>query len=115
MLENLVGPDNSVLTAKIDLVVKRIRGAYASGGRELGVDGTIPDSEVNRALNLIRWDYLTGFPALKAFQTPDRKKASEDGDAWFDQIASRKLSGTGSAQIVSGNTRRATRAQLSGL
>lgn len=95
----------------------QVRKAYTDGGRPLDPDSatTIPASEFERAIAIARWKWLNSFPALKALQTDARKKASEDAETYFTQIATRELKGSGGAEIVSSQTRRMTRQQLDGI
>lgn len=96
-------------------VTELIRKAYTDGGRELGDAGTVPEGEKTRAIALARWRLLISFPALKSMQTPERKKAAEDAEAWWMQIAKRELKGTGGAEIAVARERKRTPAKLNGL
>lgn len=97
-------------------VIDQVRKAYLDGGRTIDVsEATIPDGEKPRAIAIARWKLLISFPSLKFMQTADRKAANDDAQNYFMEVAKRELTGDGGSQVVSSQTRRATRAKMEGL
>src|SRR5882757_10593394 len=68
-------------------VIVAIRGKVAAGGNQLDEDGTIPDQLQMEAMDIIRWRWLTAFPALKQLQTPERKAAYDEAMATLKEIS----------------------------
>ncbi len=100
----------------VQRAIDQVRKSYRDGGRTLdSAEGTIPDGEKPRAIAIARWKLLISFPALKAFQTADRKSASEAAESYLMEVATRKLTGDGGSQVISSQTRRATRDKMEGL
>lgn len=101
----------------VSKVIDQVRKAYLDGGREIDQtdDSSIPDGEKVRAVAIARWKLLISFPQLKTMQTAERKSAHDDANEYFMQVAARKLTGSGGSQIVSSQTRRATRCKMDGL
>jgi hypothetical protein len=58
---------------------------------------------------------LISSPALKALQTQSRESACNRSMDYLTEIARRKISGTGAAQLVNPQPRVSTRKTLSGL
>lgn len=107
---------SDALSGIITGVVDQVRKAYLDGGRGvIGDEGTIPDGEKPRAIAIARWKLLISFPALKYMQTAERKTAHDDAQSYFMEVAQRKLTGEGGSQVVSSQTRRATRCKMEGL
>lgn len=99
-----------------DQVVEQVRDAYISGGRSLGPDRTMPAGLKVRAVAIALWRFVTeGVGKNDGLQTAGRKDAADEATKYLGRIASREIKGAGSAQIVSGNKRQATRDTLSGL
>ena len=99
-----------------DQVVQQVRDAYLSGGRPLGDDGTIPSGLKMRAIAIALWRFITeGVGKNEGVQTRSREDGFKDAVAYLQRIAERTIKGTGSAQIVSGQPRQATRKTLGGL
>ena len=94
-------PGSTSLPAIITLVINQIFQACDDGGRLVdNVDaGTIPPGEKNRAIALARWKYLLALPTGKALQTEERKKAHDDAEAYFLQIAQRKVAHAGAVSL----------------
>ena len=90
------------LPAIIGLVVNQIYQAYDDGGRLVdAVDpGTVPPGEKNRAIALVRWKYLLALPTGQALQTAERRTAHDEAEAYFLQIARRKVSRPGAVGIA---------------
>lgn len=115
VLKNIRGGEEK-LADILGRVIDQVRKAYLDGGR--GVDAseaTVPDGEKPRAIAIARWKLLISFPMLKSMQTADRKAAHDDAQSYFMEVAKREISGEGGSQIVSSQTRRATRAKFEGL
>ena len=99
----------------IGTVIDQIRLAYADGGRDVDpLSGTIPDGEKNRAIAMVRWKYLVALPTGKSL-AENRQSEAKTAEDYFLEIAKRTLQGSGGAEIVSQQTRRATRCKLNGL
>lgn len=114
VLQNIQGGDE--LAHIVARVIAQVRKAYIDGGRDIdSTEGTIPEGEKTRAIAIARWKYLVSFPQLKTMQTDTRKKASEDAESYFMEVATRKLTGSGGSQVISSQTRRATRDKFEGL
>jgi hypothetical protein len=113
MLKAIAGSDDTA-AGIVERVTEEVREAYRSGGRPVDGDG-IPAAMQSRAVAIARWRLLTSYPQLAKLQTKDRKDANDAAMKYLDQIATREIRGSGSAQIVSGNARQATRTKLSGL
>jgi len=97
-------------------VTEQVRDAYHSGGRPLGAEGTIPANLKGRAIAIALWRFVSeGVPKNEGVQTKQREAAYTEATDYLTQIATRKITGGGSAQIVSQKTRQATRDTLSGL
>lgn len=90
------------LPAIIGLVVKQIYQAYEDGGRLVdAVDpGTVPPGEKNRAVALVRWKYLLALPTGQALQTAERRMAHDEAEAYFLQMARRKVSRPGAVGLA---------------
>jgi len=90
------------LPAIIALVVNQIYQAYDDGGRLVdSVDpGTVPPGEKNRAVALVRWKYLLALPTGQTLQTLERKLAHDEAEAYFRQIAQRKVSRPGAVGVA---------------
>ena len=104
------------LAATVQSVTEQVRHAYISGGRYVGDEGTIPAGLRSRAIALALWQFLTtGVAANERIHTVERRKAAEEAQSYLDKIASREIQGSGSARIVTGSKRVATRDHLNGL
>jgi hypothetical protein len=115
VLKNIGGADK--LAGIVQGVIDQVRKAYLDGGRgvDAASDSSIPDGEKNRAIAIARWKLLISFPALKSMQTADRKTAHDDAQTYFLEVSSRKQTGEGGSQVISSQTRRATRDKFEGL
>lgn len=104
------------LAAKVQQATGQVRDAYRSGGRLLGDHGTIPAGLKDRAVAIALWRFLVdGVARNDSVHTREREHAYDEAVKYLEAIARREIKGTGSAQIVSGNKRQATREKLSGL
>lgn len=116
VLNRIRATEDDPLPGIIVRVMDQVRKAYRDGGRIVDVtEATIPDGEKPRAIAIARWKLLLAFPALKNLQTADRKSAHDDAQTYFTEIAKREISGEGGSQIISSQTRRATRSKFEGL
>ena len=96
-------------------VTNQIREAWQSGGQVLGPLGTIPDGMQDRAVAIALWRYINRLPKNDNIQTPARRGNYDDAKEYLMQISTRKVTGSGGAQIARGGPRRATRRQTDGL
>ena len=104
------------LQAICDQVTEQIREAYRSGGRPMGDDGTIPASQKMRAIAIALWRFVSeGVAKNEGIQTKQREAAATEAQTYLVRVATREIKGSGSAQIVSGNRRQATRRTLGSL
>jgi hypothetical protein len=95
---------------------EQIREAYRSGGREVGADGTIPDSMFNRAVAIALWRFVSeGVPQNDGIQTKPRKSDFDEAIEYLRKISMREIKGSGGAEIVSKQVRKNTRRRLDGL
>jgi putative salt-induced outer membrane protein YdiY len=90
------------LPAIITLVVNQIWHAYHDGGRlvDFAAPGTVPAGEKNRAIALARWKYLLALPTGRSLQTDERRKAHDDAETYFLQIAQRKIPHAGTVNLA---------------
>jgi hypothetical protein len=101
-------------------VTTQIRQAYENGGREVPSgdenEGTIPEGLKARAIAIALWRFVSeGVPKNEGIQTRAREAAYKEATDFLEKIAQREIKSPGSAQIVSSQTRQATRAKLDGL
>lgn len=89
-LQAIQGADTN-LPAIAGRAVRAARGTIAAGGNPLGAADTIPDQVRDDVIAIARWTWLTSFPALKAFQTKDRKDAHDNGRTRLDAIAAGRV------------------------
>ena len=88
--------NNAALVDIIDKVSSQVWEAFNNGGRVVDVQGigTIPPSEKNRAIAVVRWLYLLALPSGKSLQTPERQKMHDDAIAYWEKIAKREIYAT---------------------
>ena len=96
------GDDKGV--ALLDIIQKvtdQIWLAYSQGGRVVDTQGagTIPAGEKNRAIALVRWNYLNALPSGKSLaenRQPEAKSATD----YFLMVAKRELKSPGGVAIA---------------
>lgn len=114
----------------IDNIVTRIRGRVAARPEnQLGAPGTIPDELTTAFLALWVYDFITRLPGLKSLLDERRVEAWKNAESELRHVAEGKIkivqpttpadpedqAGGSTIEVVSKTTRRATRANLSGL
>jgi hypothetical protein len=89
MLNNIQGGKGN-LPDVLTKVIGKVRGSIKAGGNQLDFTSatTIPDQLADETIAIARWRWLSSFPALKAFKTDERKKASDDAMALLERISS---------------------------
>jgi hypothetical protein len=96
------GDDKGVALADIiQKVADQIWQAYDQGGRVVDTQGagTIPTGEKNRAIALVRWNYLNALPSGKSLaenRQPEAKAATD----YFLMVAKRELKSPGGVAIA---------------
>ena len=68
-------------------VVNEARGAIRAGGNEMDAEGTIPDQVRNDVIDICIWRWLKKYPALKQFQTKDRKDAYDEAKKKLNDLS----------------------------
>lgn len=90
-LDANAGAGAGTLSDTLTNVISTIRGIISATGGTLGSAGTIPDSLRMHAVALVRWRWLIAFPALRQYQTEERKQAAERAEAWLEKVAAGDL------------------------
>jgi hypothetical protein len=94
-------PKSADLPDIIGKVVAQVWDAWNNGGRNVDVQGsgTIPNSEKNRAISVVRWLYLLALPTGQSLCTKERQKLHDDALAYWEKIAKREIKVAGSVQL----------------
>ena len=88
----------------ITKVTAQIVQAYADGGRVTDTNiGTIPDGEKNRAIAIVRYNYLVALPTGKSL-AENRKEEAQAAEKYFMIIAKREIKFGGAAIARPGRT-----------
>jgi hypothetical protein len=89
-LQNIQGGTGQ-LPAIIDKTVRRVRSMIKAGGNMLDQSAsTIPDQLAEEVIALVRWQWLSAFPGLRALKTDERRQAYADALQALKDIASDK-------------------------
>ena len=88
-LRNISGSDQICAEILADVVGEFVS-AIRSGGNAFTDDGSIPDLARLHVINRTRWLWLCEFPALKAFQTAERKALNDGAEKFLAEIAAGK-------------------------
>jgi hypothetical protein len=67
---------------------------------EASLPDSIPPGEAARAVAIIRWKYLLALPTGNSLQTGERKKASDDAEAYFLKVAQRQIYPAGAVGLA---------------
>jgi phage gp36-like protein len=69
-------------------VIDSTRGKIRAGGKQLGPDGTTPDSLKREIITIARWDWITAFSKNEKLQTDGRKKEYDEAIELMNKVAS---------------------------
>jgi hypothetical protein len=79
----------SRLGIKLQDTVLKFIGAMNAARYETVADGTVPDQLREHILALAVWNWLRGFPQLKAIKTKEREEAAKEAEKVYEQIVKR--------------------------
>jgi hypothetical protein len=86
----------------IGKVSNQVWEAFNNGGRLVDTQGggTIPISERNRAIAVVRWLYLIALPTGESLLTKNREKLYDDAIAYWQMIAKREIKPPGAVAVA---------------